>query len=49
MFAVIGAAAAVQLALLILLIPRLGATGAALAYALPTVASHAVLARLARE
>ena len=48
-FAVIGAAAAVQLALLILLIPRLGATGAALAYALPTVASYAVLARLARE
>ncbi len=48
-FAVSGAAAADQRALLILLIPRLGATGAALAYALPTVASYAVLARLARE
>lgn len=51
-FGVIGAAAVVQLGLLIVLIPPLAATGAAtgtaLAYAAPTVLSHALLAWRAR-
>ena len=45
-FRVLGAAAVLQLGLLIVLIPLPGATGAALAYAAPTVLSYGLLARL---
>ena len=44
-FGVLGAAAALQLGLLIVMIPPLGATGAALAHAVPTVLSNGLLAR----
>ena len=45
-FRVLGAAAVLQLGLLIVLIPLPGATGAALAYAVPTILSYGLLARL---
>lgn len=42
LFAVVAVSTALQIAMLVLLVPRLGATGAALAYALSTCVSYAV-------